>query len=142
MLYLDSADRTQLEPLLRTGVFAGVTTNPLILQRAGLAAADLPSLHTWLGERGAGTFFAQATGASADELRASSRAIAGLGDDVVVKLPATSAGLTVARELVDSGCRVLVTAVYHPTQILTAAAVGAQWIAPTSDEQPKAAATG
>ena len=40
MLYLDSADRAQLAPLLATGLFAGVTTNPTILHRAGLAGGS------------------------------------------------------------------------------------------------------
>ncbi len=42
-LFLDSANLTRLEPLLRTGVFYGVTTNPLILRESGLMAADLPA---------------------------------------------------------------------------------------------------
>ena len=29
-LYLDSADQKSVEPLLKTGLFKGVTTNPVI----------------------------------------------------------------------------------------------------------------
>ena len=130
MLYIDSADRDQLEPLLATGLFAGVTTNPAILGRAGLTAADLPDLAAWLRERGVTRFYAQATGTTVDELRATAQRIADLGDDVVIKLVATTAALTVARELTDAGREVLITAVYHPAQALLAAAAGAQEIAP------------
>lgn len=130
MLYLDSADRDLLAPLLATGLFAGVTTNPSILDRAGLAAADLPALKSWLDGRGVTRFYAQATGATAGELRATAADVLALGGGVVVKLVATDAGLTVAKELVDAGHEVLVTAVYHPAQALLAAAAGAQEIAP------------
>ncbi|MPV50753.1 transaldolase [Pseudactinotalea sp. HY160] len=129
MLYLDSADTAELADLLGTGLFAGVTTNPTILDRAGRSVADLPELYALTREHG-GTFFAQATGADADELRSASDAILEISGDIVVKLPATQPGLTVAAELTAAGTRVLVTAVYHPSQQLLAAAAGAQFIAP------------
>ncbi|MCC2028318.1 hypothetical protein KEC56_02035 [Microbacterium sp. YMB-B2] len=130
MLYIDSADRDQLAPLLDTGLFSGVTTNPTILDRSGLSAADLPALAAWLRDRGVRRFYAQATGETVEEVRATAARIADLGDDVVIKLVSTAPGLTVARELTDAGRYVLVTAVYHPTQALLAAAAGAQEIAP------------
>jgi transaldolase len=40
-LYLDTADRAAAEPLLATGLFAGLTTNPTILQRADRGVADI-----------------------------------------------------------------------------------------------------
>ena len=40
-LYLDTADRAAAESLLVTGLFAGVTTNPTILQRASKGVADV-----------------------------------------------------------------------------------------------------
>lgn len=129
MLYLDSADTTELASLLATGLFAGVTTNPTILDRAGRSIADLPELFALTSEHG-GTFFAQATGADVAELRAASAAIVAISERIVVKLPATEAGLTVAKELTSAGTEVLVTAVYHPSQMLLAAAAGAQFIAP------------
>ncbi|WEF20893.1 transaldolase family protein [Microbacterium maritypicum] len=130
MLYIDSADRDLLAPLLATGLFAGVTTNPAILDRAGLTADDLPALATWLRERGVTRFYAQATGTTIEELRDTARQIADLGGDVVIKLVATAPALTVARELTDAGREVLITAVYHPSQALLAAAAGAQEVAP------------
>lgn len=41
-LFLDSAKIARLRPLLSTGVFYGVTTNPLILKESGLKPEDLP----------------------------------------------------------------------------------------------------
>ncbi|MBN8883272.1 MAG: hypothetical protein J0H73_13275, partial [Salana multivorans] len=53
-----------------------------------------------------------------------------LGADVVVKLPATTPGLTAARRLTGRGVPVLVTAVYHASQAVLADAAGASGIAP------------
>ncbi|MFD1714881.1 transaldolase family protein [Amnibacterium flavum] len=130
MLYLDSADRTALTPLLETGIFSGVTTNPLILHRAGLTATDLPALADWVAGFDGARFFAQATGRTIADVRASADRVAALGDRVVIKLVCNTAGLTVAKELTDAGREVLITAVYHPTQMLLASAVSAQFIAP------------
>ena len=130
MLYIDSADRSQLEPLLRTGLFAGITTNPTILHRAGLSGDDVADLLEWARDHAAGRFFAQATGESVEDLRRSAVRLAALGTDVVVKLCATAEGLGVARELTRDGHPVLITAVYHPVQMMLAEAAGAEFVAP------------
>ncbi|MCO7273326.1 transaldolase family protein [Cellulosimicrobium cellulans] len=130
MLYIDSADRDQVERLLATGLFAGVTTNPTILRRAGLTVDDAPDVHRWARAAGAGTVFLQAVGPDEAALEAHGRELVGLGPDVVVKLPATRDGLAVSRRLTREGVPVLVTAVYHASQALLADAAGAGWIAP------------
>ncbi|GED08043.1 transaldolase family protein [Cellulosimicrobium cellulans] len=130
MLYIDSADRDQVERLLATGLFAGVTTNPTILYRSGLTVDDVPAVHRWARAAGAGTVFLQAVGPDEAALEAHSRELVALGPDVVVKLPATRDGLTVSRRLTREGVPVLVTAVYHASQALLADAAGAGWVAP------------
>src|SRR6266498_3128522 len=52
-LYLDTAIRTEAEPLLKAGLFRGLTTNPLLLRRAALKTADLPDLYDWATSAGA-----------------------------------------------------------------------------------------
>jgi transaldolase len=47
-----------------------------------------------------------------------------------VKLPITRAGAAAARSLIAEGCPVTFTACYAPTQVLLAAALGADYIAP------------
>ena len=56
-LYLDTADRAVAEDLLTTGLFAGVTTNPTILQRSGLGVAAAPDIYTWATAAGAQEVF-------------------------------------------------------------------------------------
>ena len=129
-LYLDSADITALRPLLRTGLFAGVTTNPLILRSAGERLRHVPTLVRELVEL-TDQVFVQAPGTSdVEQIVGQARELRALSDRVTVKVVATRAGLTAARRLADEGVPVLVTAVYGVRQALLAAAAGADWVAP------------
>lgn len=129
-LYLDCADRVALEPLLATGLFRGVTTNPLILRRAGVRLAEVPALVEWLVEHGCEQVFVQTTTGTADEMTAEGHRLRALTDRMVVKVPATATGLTATARLTRDGVPVLVTAVYHARQVIAAAAAGAGWVAP------------
>lgn len=129
-LYIDSADRTVAEPLLQTGLFHGLTTNPTLLDEQALRLADLDALYEWATRAGAREVFLQAWGASAEDLLSNSRRLTEVGPRVVVKVPATMAGASAARTLVDEGRAVLLTAVYAPAQGLVAAAAGVQYVAP------------
>jgi len=51
-------------------------------------------------------------------------------DRIWVKLPITRPGLEAARELQQQGCRITFTACYEPQQVLLAAALGVDYIAP------------
>ena len=128
--YLDSAERETVEPWLRTGLVAGVTTNPTLLQTAGVRNDGLADLVAWATAAGAGTVFVQSWGGDAAELERRGRELAALGEAVVVKVPATAEGLTATARLAADGIRVLVTAVYSATQVLPAIAAGAAFLAP------------
>lgn len=128
--FVDSADRNVVEPLLRSGLIAGVTTNPTLLQRAGVRNDGIPDLVRWAVAAGAGTVFVQAWGPCADELERRGRQLRALDERVVVKVPATAAGLQATRRLEADGVPVLVTAVYAAHQVLPAMAAGAHYIAP------------
>jgi transaldolase len=128
-LYIDSADRALVEELWSSGVFAGVTTNPTILERAGLGQPDVPELYRWLRDLGVDRVFVQVLGRTDTEMLRSAEQVLALGS-VVIKVPATAAGYAAAKTLVDDGVEVLLTAVYHPLQAMMARDVGIQGVAP------------
>ena len=128
-LYIDAADRQLIEELWSSGVFAGVTTNPTILDRAGLGQRDVPDLYKWLTDLGVGTVYVQVVGRTRDEMLRSAEALRALGP-LTVKVPATAAGLSAAGALVRDGAQVLLTAVYSPVQALMARDCGVQGVAP------------
>lgn len=133
-LFLDSADTSTWPAVLSTGAFHGVTTNPLLLERAGLECT-LPLLSR-LAKRaraeGAREIHLQTWGPDADTLAGRGSDLAAMADgiEVAVKVPATRAGFQAARRLVAQEARVTVTAVYGPGQVLAAAALGAHYAAP------------
>ena len=128
-LYIDAADRQLIEELWGSGVFAGVTTNPTILDRAGLGQRDVPDLYKWLTDLGVGTVYVQVVGRTRDEMLRSAEALRALGP-LTVKVPATAAGFSAAGALVRDGAQVLLTAVYSPVQALMARDCGIQGVAP------------
>jgi transaldolase len=128
-LYIDSADRDLIAEVWRSGVFAGVTTNPTILERAGLGQRDVPELHAWLTDLGVRTIYVQVLGSTRDEMLRSADRLRSIGP-VTVKVPATAEGYAAARTLVEQGVPVLLTVVYHPVQALMARDCGIQGVAP------------
>jgi TalC/MipB family fructose-6-phosphate aldolase len=129
-LYLDTADRAAAEDLLATGLFAGVTTNPTILRRAGAGIGDIPGIYRWTTAAGAREVFFQAWGEDTPTLIERGHQLRALGDEVVVKLVASRAGSAACAQLAAEGVPTLLTAVYDPGQAIVAAAAGATYIAP------------
>jgi len=129
-LYLDTADRAAAEPLLATGVFAGLTTNPTILDRAGLGAADIADVHRWARAAGAAEVFLQTWGSDMAAMVDRGHRLRELGEDVVVKVPASREGAAACARLSADGIPTLLTAIYTPAQVMIAAAVGATYVAP------------
>ncbi|CAI5493655.1 unnamed protein product [Closterium sp. Naga37s-1] len=132
-LFLDTADVAEWEKWLPTGIFHGVTTNPLLLERAGRecsvdALAELA--HTAFG-LGAQEIQLQTWGATADEMVETGKRLGIIDPRVVIKIPATVTGIQAARQLISTwGFRVTLTAVYASHQVLLAQGVGAQYAAP------------
>ncbi|MCE5336368.1 MAG: hypothetical protein LLG06_17455 [Desulfobacteraceae bacterium] len=128
--YIDSADRSRIESLMKTGVFSGVTTNPLILRRDGMRMSELPDFTKIMFGLGAGEVFLQSWGDCKEALCANGRWLASIGKRVVVKMPATREGLAAASALSTEGVSTCITAVFAPFQALLAAASGASFVAP------------
>lgn len=131
-LFLDSADPAAWECWLPLGVFHGVTTNPMLLERAGQACTidNLGRLGARAFDLGASEVHLQAWGEDEEALVDCGRRLATLAPQVAVKVPATEAGLRAARRLVAEDLVVTVTAVYNTGQVLATAALGAAYAAP------------
>lgn len=129
-LYLDSADEAAVCDLLGVGIFTGVTTNPTLMEQSGLRYEQVPSFYSAVVDAGASEVFFQAAGGTSAAFEAHGRELASVGARVVVKVPATRAGLSAAAQLAGSGVAVLVTAVYTVAQAVAAGRLGARYIAP------------
>lgn len=132
-LMLDTADPAMHRKWLPLGIFKGVTTNPLLLERAGVpctAEALEDMAESCLAHDGVEVFMAQAWGASADELERTGARLAAIDERIVVKLPLTAAGVTAASALKRDGVPICMTACYARHQVVTASSLGAEYVAP------------
>ena len=129
-LYLDSADLKSVLPLLSTGVFYGVTTNPLILSESQMPMSNLGNFAKAVLGAGAKEVYFQSWGNDAATLLLRGRELAQIDGRVIVKLPVTKEGLSAASTLAEEGIKTCITAVYTPFQALLASAVGAAYVAP------------
>ncbi|MBB3949965.1 transaldolase family protein [Aureimonas jatrophae] len=131
-LFLDTADREAYARWLPTGLFHGVTTNPTILERSGLRSdlSVLAGLVETVLRYPVQEVQAQAWGTETRALVETGRALAAIDPRVVVKVPVTENGMRAVCEMHAFGIRTTVTAVYASHQALTAAAAGADYVAP------------
>ncbi len=132
-LFLDSAASADWEAWLPSGLFYGVTTNPTLLRRAGEACdlATLERLCQRASTLGAREIHLQTWGRSVAEAADRGLALATLDPQrVVVKVPIDHQGCLTARRLMAAGVRVTFTACYEASQVVVAAALGADYVAP------------
>ena len=134
-LFLDSADPADWSRFLPLGFFHGVTTNPVLLERAGQACtvANLRDLVTAARDLGAREIQMQTWGRSPEQMVETGARLAELAEPglrAVVKIPATAEGFQAARALRENGIPVTLTAVYTPGQVMAAAGLGASYAAP------------
>jgi transaldolase len=131
-LMLDSADESQWEEWLPLGLFYGVTTNPLLLERAEVPCQveALAALAQKALDYGVQEVQLQAWGGTVDRYVQMGHCLTGIDPRVVVKIPATKIGTAAAVKLISAGVRVTLTGVYAVPQVLIAAAIGAEYAAP------------
>ncbi len=127
-LFLDAASTDCWTDLAGTGLFSGITTNPLLIQRAGLKT----SIETYR------TLYDQAMKLDypciqlqvfgGDWLQCA-QSIASIGPEVLIKIPANIEGLKVASKL-SLPHRTTLTAVYSVGQVIAAEALQVAYTAP------------
>lgn len=134
-LYLDSADTEAWQELMPLGVFSGITTNPLLIERAGRSGtlADIEELVHKAKQLGARQFHAQVSG-DPEGYAAWAGNLYDIGAkhqiETVVKIPLVPKAIAQIAAVKALGGKILVTACYHANQGALAAAVEADFIAP------------
>lgn len=128
-IYLDSANLAAIKTLSPALPLAGVTTNPSILAAGELGLRELlPALTEILGHDS--RFHVQVVGNTVEEIIGEARQLQAMPFDIVVKIPAHTAGLTAIKHLKQHNIPVLATAIYNVQQGMMAALNGADYLAP------------
>ena len=125
--FLDTADIKEIETGLEWGMVDGITTNPTLIAKAGK-----PYLKTVqeIAHLVPGPVSGEVLATEFDEMMEQGRRLAGLAENVVVKVPLTPAGLRSVRALLEEGIRCNVTLCFSAAQALLAAKAGAAYISP------------
>lgn len=128
-LFLDTANRDEIQWALATGIIDGVTTNPTLLAQE---IGDHDPL-AYLAELCAlvrGPVTAQVLAVDAEGMYREGKELARLSDHLIVEIPMIEEGLIATRRLVTEGVRVNMTLVFSAAQALLAAKAGADYVSP------------
>ncbi len=125
--FLDTADTGEIETGLEWGMVDGVTTNPSLIAKQG--KPYLPTVKE-IAELVPGPVSGEVLATDLDGMLEQGRRLAGLADNVVVKVPLGPPGLTAVRRLAEEGIQCNVTLCFSPSQALLAAKAGAAYISP------------
>jgi transaldolase len=138
-LFLDTGSIEEIREINRWGVLTGVTTNPSLI-----AKEHEDPEHIWklILEEVKGDVSLEVTETTADAMYEQGVGLAQKGENAVVKVPMTPAGLEAGSRLAADGTRINVTLVFSPAQAILAAEIGAYIVSPFIGRIDDAAADG
>jgi transaldolase len=138
-LFLDTADIDEIREINRWGVLSGVTTNPTLVAKEGIAAENV-----WkeILNEVKGDVSLEVTETGADAMYEQGVHLAEMGENAIVKVPMTPDGLEAGKRLTAEGTRINVTLVFSPAQAILAAEIGAYIVSPFIGRIDDAAADG
>ncbi len=128
-IFLDTADVDEIRRAADAGLIDGVTTNPSLLAKVA-GDRDPKEIIREICEAVDGPVSAEVVALDADTMVSEGKRLAGLHDNIVVKVPLTEDGLRACRRLRSDGVRVNVTLCFSVTQAHLAAKAGATYISP------------
>ena len=126
-LFLDTAHLDHLRIASEWGILDGVTTNPTLAAKEGLAFPDLVAAITSLVP---GPVSAEVVAEDRDEMVAQGKDLRQIADNVVVKVPMTKEGVAAGARLTELGIPINVTLVFSAAQAILAARIGATFVSP------------
>jgi transaldolase len=124
-LFIDTGSVAEVEEIAAWGVLSGATTNPTLLAKEEDDPGDAIRRICELVD---GPVSGEVVSDTAREMVAEGRALAGLDDRVVVKVPFSAEGLAATRELASDGIPVNETLVFSAAQALLTVEAGATYV--------------
>jgi len=125
--FVDTADISEIRELADTGLLDGVTTNPSLIAKSG---RDFFEVITEICQAVEGPVSAEVAATDFETMLAEGRKLAGIADNIAVKVPLTRAGLKTCKALSGDGIKVNVTLCFSANQAILAAKAGASFISP------------
>jgi transaldolase len=125
--FVDTAEIDEIQDLAESGLVDGVTTNPSLIHKSGGNFFEVIQEICGIVD---GPVSAEVTATDHETMLAEGHKLAGLADNIAVKVPLTPDGLKTCRALSRDGIMVNVTLCFSANQALLAAKAGATFISP------------
>lgn len=125
-IFLDTASIDQIKQAARLGVVSGITTNPSLMSKEG--RADYQAVIKEICSIIPGPISTEVLVEEAEPMIEQARNIATWAPNVVIKIPATAAGLEVTSALSSDNIKVNFTLCFSLNQALLGALAGATYV--------------
>ena len=126
-LFIDTANVAEITEAASWGILDGVTTNPSLVAREGRSYHELVAEICRIVP---GPVSAEVLATDAEGMEREGRELAGIAENVVVKLPITRDGVRVCARFSEEGIATNLTLCFSPAQALLVAKAGATYVSP------------
>lgn len=129
--FIDTANLAQIKEAQDMGVLDGVTTNPSLMAKEGIKGKDNIMKHyVDICNIVTGDVSAEVIATDYEGIISEGEALAGLHEQIVVKVPMIKDGIKAIKYFSDKGIRTNCTLIFSPGQALLAAKAGATYVSP------------
>ena len=127
-LFLDTAEVSEIEDRLPTGIISGITTNPTLIKKSG---RDPWKVYRDIIELGIDDLSIEVMGDTSKELVKNGLNVQdNYGNVATIKLPCTIEGIKACKYLTNIGIKVNMTLVFSVSQAILCALAGATYVSP------------
>ena len=129
--FIDTADLAQIKEANDLGILDGVTTNPSLMAKVGIAGEAAVTKHYIdICEMVDGDISAEVVSTDFDGIIAEGKKLAALHKNIVVKVPMIKDGIKAIKWFTDNGIRTNCTLIFSAGQAILAAKAGATYVSP------------
>ena len=125
--FIDTANIDEIREAKDLGMVDGVTTNPSLVSKEG---REFKGLIKEICRTVDGPVSAEVVSVEAEGMIREARDLAGIAENIVVKVPLIPEGLKAVKVLSQEGIHANVTLCFSPVQALLAAKAGAAYVSP------------
>ena len=125
--FIDTANVDEIKEAQDLGMVDGVTTNPSLVAKEG---KEFKGLIKEICAVVSGPVSVEVVSLEAGKMVAEAQDLAGMADNIVIKVPLIEEGLKAVKVLAGKGIKTNVTLCFSPVQALMAAKAGAAYISP------------
>lgn len=125
--FVDTANTEEIRELADTGLLDGVTTNPSLIAKTGRDFIEVIKEICAIID---GPVSAEVAATDFETMLEEGKKLAGIAENVAVKVPLTMPGLKTCSQLSKAGTQVNVTLCFSAAQAILAAKAGATFISP------------